>query len=213
MRGRFISFEGGDGTGKSTQADRLEARLRKKGIDLLRTREPGGTDVGEQIRYLLQHAEEAADLCSESELLLFAASRAQLVREVIAPSLAFGKWVLADRFLDSTTVYQGVARGLPLETVRRINDFAVGDCRPDITFLLDIDPDIARSRIDQQERGRDRMESQDDGFYAMVRQGYLDLANAESERIVTFDASIDPDTLEEMIWKNLKQNNNHGLPC
>src|ERR1700678_3166917 len=125
MSGVFITFEGSEGCGKTTQIHRLAARLKNAGIPILLTREPGGTPLGETIRNLLKFADEGRDLTPESELLLFAASRAQLMRRVIEPALESGTWVIADRFMDSTTVYQGVARRLNSDAVRFINDFAV----------------------------------------------------------------------------------------
>ena len=132
--GVFISFEGSEGCGKTTQIQRLAARLEAAGQPVLLTREPGGTPLGETIRYLLKYAEEGRDMVPEAELLLFAASRAQLMRRVIEPALQAGQWVIADRFLDSTTVYQGVARRLNPEAVCFINEFAVGERRPNMTF-------------------------------------------------------------------------------
>src|SRR5206468_9884531 len=135
----FITFEGSEGCGKSTQVQRLAARLEKLGVPFLITREPGGTAIGESIRELLQFAPQSAGMTPETELLLFEASRSQLVRELIKPALESGKYVIADRFFDSTTVYQGVARKLDRNIVRQLNAFAVGDCVPDVTFLLDVD--------------------------------------------------------------------------
>src|ERR1700737_4364773 len=149
----FITFEGSEGCGKSTQTQRLAARLEKLGIPFLITREPGGTPIGESIRDLLQFAPQSAGMTPETELLLFEASRSQLVREVIKPALESGKCVIADRFFDSTTVYQGVARKLDRKVVRQLNAFAVGDCVPDITFLLDVDLTTGRRRI-KGRRGR-----------------------------------------------------------
>ena len=146
-RGLFISFEGSEGCGKSTQIQRLAARLTRLEKTLLLTREPGGTEIGEHLRELLQHSPAGHAMCAETELLLFTASRAQLVREKILPALAGGTIVVADRFLDSTTVYQGVARRLDPGQVRAINRFAVGDCLPDLTFILDLDPALARARL------------------------------------------------------------------
>ncbi len=146
--------------------------------------------MGEKIRDLLQYDKEGADLCDESELLLFAASRAQLVRRVIEPTLAEGTWVVADRFLDSTTVYQGVGRGLNVEAVKQVNDFAVGTARPDLTFLLDMDVAIGHARAVAASAGReDRMEAQPLAFFEAVRIGYLDLAREEPERFAIIDAS------------------------
>src|SRR5256886_3852487 len=130
----FITFEGSEGCGKSTQVQLLANRLDMAGVPFLVTREPGGTPIGESIRELLQFAPQSAGMTPETELLLFEASRAQLVRDVIKPALESGKCVIADRFFDSTTVYQGVARNLDSEVVRQLNAFAVGDCVPDITF-------------------------------------------------------------------------------
>ncbi len=190
QRGKFISFEGSEGCGKSTQIRRFVDWLRAGGREVLVTREPGGTVVGEKIRHLLQHDPEAEALTPEGELLLFAASRAQLVREIVLPALAAGIWVVADRFLDSTTVYQGVGRGLDPVAVRQINEFAVGAAVPDLTFLLDLDASTGHARALAASGGQhDRMESQPLAFFETVRRGYLDLARAEPERIAVVDAS------------------------
>lgn len=196
QRGKFISFEGSEGCGKSTQIRLFVDWLREQGREVVLTREPGGTSVGERIRHLLQHDPEAAGMTSECELLLFAASRAQLVREVVVPALEGGAWVVADRFLDSTTVYQGVARGLGAEPVRRINEFAVGPAVPDLTFLLDLDSSVGHARAVAASGGEgDRIESQPADFFETVRRGYLELAAAEPRRIAVIDASA---TVEEV---------------
>src|SRR5438132_7211986 len=143
----FITFEGSEGSGKSTQAERLAARLQLCGVSYILTREPGGTPIGETIRELLQFAPHNSTMTSETELLLFEASRSQLVREIIKPALERGVCVIADRFFDSTTVYQGAARRLDREMVERLNVFAVADCVPDITFVLDVDAATAQSRM------------------------------------------------------------------
>lgn len=200
QRGKFITFEGSEGCGKSTQIRRFVALLESGGVEVLQTREPGGTDVGEKIRHLLQHDEEAGDLTDESELLLFAASRAQLVREVILPALEQGKWVVADRFYDSTTVYQGVGRGLNVEAVQQINAFAAGSAIPDLTLLLDLDAEIGHSRAVAASGGKaDRMESQPLAFFESIRQGYLDLASTDPDRIAVIDASPGIDEVGERI--------------
>ncbi len=142
----FITFEGSEGCGKSTQVGLLASRLTNANVPLLVTREPGGTAIGERIRHLLQFVPESVAMTPETELLLFEASRSQLVREVIQPALDRGAVVISDRFADSTTVYQGVARRLNHEVVGRLNAFAVGKCWPDLTFLLDIDVKTARAR-------------------------------------------------------------------
>ena len=191
QRGKFITFEGSEGCGKSTQIRHFVAMLQGSGREVLLTREPGGTVIGEKIRHLLQHDPEATDLTDESELLLFAASRAQLVRELILPALDSGVWVVADRFLDSTTVYQGAGRGLDTESVRRINHFAVGAAVPDLTILLDLDAAVGHARAVAASGSKgDRMESQPLSFFEAVRQGYLDLARAEPDRITVIDASV-----------------------
>ena len=148
----FITFEGSEGCGKSTQVQMLATHLEILGVPFLITREPGGTAIGESIRELLQFAPQSAGMTPETELLLFEASRSQLVREVIKPALESGQCVIADRFFDSTTVYQGVARKLDRKIVRQLNAFAVADCVPDITFLLDVDLKTAQSRMRQPRR-------------------------------------------------------------
>lgn len=197
--GFLISFEGSEGCGKSTQIQRLRARLEAAGRSVIVLREPGGTKVGEHIRHLLQHEKEAANMTAETELLLFAASRAQIVREKIQPALAAGTIVMLDRFLDSTTVYQGIARGLPLASVKAINDFAVGDARPHLTIVLDMDATTAWNRIHQTGRELDRMEDQPLEFFEKVRQGYLDLARQEPGRIAVVDASQPVEAVEARI--------------
>src|SRR4026207_2224561 len=143
----LITFEGSEGCGKSTQLKRLATRLENAGIRPLVLREPGGTAIGEAIRHLLQHSEENHGMTAETELLLFEASRSQLVREKIQPALARGEWVICDRFFDSTTGFRGAARNLAPEFIQSLNRFAVGDCIPDLTFVLDIDRATARLRL------------------------------------------------------------------
>ena len=208
QRGLFISFEGTEGCGKSTQIRELEGQLASAGRKAIVTREPGGTVVGEEIRRLLQFTPEAENMVSEAELLLFAASRAQLVREVIEPALAEGAVVIADRFLDSTTVYQGIARGLGVEPVQRINAFAVADRMPELTVLLDIDSAEGHARAigsTASEGGADRMEIQPPSFYEAVRQGYLDLAAIETDRFLVIDAARGVEEIAEEIWKAIEE--------
>lgn len=189
QRGKFISFEGSEGCGKSTQIQKVASWLRERGVEVLLTREPGGTAIGERIRDLLQHDRAGEGMTPECELLLFAASRAQLVREVIAPALEAGKWVLADRFYDSTYVYQGVARGLDREMIGHLRDFVVGEIRPELTVLLDLDAEVGISRARADTLGLyDRIEQEAISFFELVRSGFLDLAEAEPERIVVIDA-------------------------
>jgi dTMP kinase len=202
-RGAFITFEGSEGCGKSTQVKRLAARLEKAGVRTFVTREPGGTAIGEKIRDLLQFAPESFAMMPETEVLLFEASRAQLVRETIQPALEQGTVVISDRFFDSTTVYQGVARKLSPEIVATLNSFAVGDTRPDITFILDIDVETARNRMLRRVRPvavKDRMEEEPVEFYERVCQGYRELAKREPDRFLVLDGAQSPDALEEQIW-------------
>src|SRR6476619_593230 len=180
----FITFEGSEGSGKSTQAERLAARLQRCCVPHVITREPGVTPIGESIRDLLQFAPHNSNMTPETELLLFEASRSQLAREVIKPSLERGICVIADRFFDSTTVYQGAARQLDREMIERVNAFAVADCVTDITFVLDVDAATAESRMQREPRKADRMEQQPSEFYERVREGYRELAASEPERIV-----------------------------
>ena len=209
-KGLFISFEGSEGCGKSTQIARLATRIRDSGREVITMREPGGTPIGEQIRNLLQYDEAGKAMTPEAEILLFAASRAQLVREVIRPALLRGAVVLCDRFLDSTTVYQGVARALAQEEVQAINGFAVGETLPDLTILLDLDAAEGRRRAAGRKGPKDRMEQEDEGFYESVRQGYLDLARAHPGRIAVIAAVGGEGEVEASITTVLKERC-HGL--
>lgn len=209
-KGLFISFEGSEGCGKSTQIGRLAARLRDAGREVVLLREPGGTPIGEKIRDLLQYDASAAAMKPETELLLFAASRAQLVREVIRPAVARGAVVLCDRFLDSTTVYQGVARALDRKDVAAINAFAVGETLPDLTLLLDLDAAEGRRRAASRKGPVDRMEQEKEEFYEAVRHGYLALAEEHKGRIAVINASAGIDAVEELITGALKEHC-HGL--
>jgi len=198
--GFLLSFEGSEGCGKSTQIRLLRERLGQSGRRVEGLREPGGTEIGESIRHLLQHSKEGAAMTPEAELLLFAASRAQIVREKIRPLLEAGVFVILDRFLDSTTVYQGHARGLPLDAVNAINRFAIGGTLPQLTLLLDLDVQTAWQRIHATGRELDRMESQPPEFFEKVRQGYLHLAAAEPQRIQVIDTSAAPEAVHEVVW-------------
>ncbi len=173
------------------------------GIPCILTREPGGTPIGETIRELLQFAPHNSTMTAETELLLFAASRSQLVREVIRPALKRGTCVIADRFFDSTTAYQGAARKLDRQMIERLNAFAVGDCLPDITFVLDVDAATAMSRMQHAPRKADRMEQQAAEFYERVREGYREIAARDPGRIVLIDGSRDADEIENEIWETL----------
>ena len=202
---KFITFEGGEAVGKSTQIELLAAKLKERGQQVLVTREPGGTPLGESIRHLLKHAPEGNGMCQETELLLFLASRAELVRKVIVPALNAGTWVLCDRFLDSTTVYQGAGRRLPMAIVDRINAFAVGPNLPGLTILLDLDEEESRGRLLKRVGNiaavaADRMEDQPADFFGRVRQGYHDLAKAHPERIKVLPASGNVEETAQAIW-------------
>jgi dTMP kinase len=198
----FITFEGSEGCGKTTQAQRLAVHLERLGIPHLVTREPGGTPIGETIRELLQFSQHNSGMTPETELLLFAASRSQLVSETIKPALEHGLCVISDRFFDSTSAYQGAARKLDREMVERLNAFVIGDCVPDITFVLDVDAATAASRM-KEPRKADRMEQQSAEFYERVREAYRELAKREPNRVVLIDGSRNAEQIEGEIWKIL----------
>jgi dTMP kinase len=204
MAGLFITLEGTEGGGKSTQLQRLAERLRQLGRPVRLLREPGGTPIGEEIRHLLKHSEANRAMTPEAELLLMNASRAQLVREIIRPALAAGEVVLCDRFYDSTTAYQGHGRGLDLEQVRSVIDFAVGATRPDLTLLLMVPIAVSEqrraSRGEADGQKRDRFEEADRAFFERVEQGYRALAAAEPQRVRLIDASQPVETVAAEIW-------------
>ena len=202
--GRLISFEGSEGAGKSTQIARLAAHFQQAGREVLTTREPGGTEIGEQIRNLLVHNSKGDEMCAETELLLFAAARAQVVREVIAPALLRGAIVLSDRFLDSSTVYQGIGRNLAADPVSQINRFAVGNVMPDLTVVLDVPEEVSLARLKRRASGLpDRMERQNVEFYRKGREGYLVLARGLPERFVLLDGTLPEDVIERRIRAEL----------
>jgi dTMP kinase len=208
MRGKFITLEGGEGCGKSTQAKRLKAALELGGIEVMLTREPGGTPLAEKIRSLLKD-ENADPPCDRSELLLFLAARAQLVKNVIRPALAAGKWVISDRFSDSTLAYQGYGRELPLDFLTAANSFACEGLKSDLTLLLDVPPGIALKRMRSREAATgtsaDRIELAGAEFHARLRQGFLELAAAEKDRFDVIDASGSEDEVWEKVWKSTKR--------
>ena len=208
MRGRFITFEGGEGCGKSTQSKRLAEAVRASGVEVVMTREPGGTRLAELIRGLLKDEREDPP-CDRAELLLFLAARAQLVRNVIRPALESGKWVVSDRFSDSTLAYQGYGRGLPLDVIRTANDFACDGLAPDLTILMDVSPETSHARRRKRERATnasaDRIEREGAEFHARIRRGFDELAAAEPSRIVKIDANGSPDDVWEEIWKSTRR--------
>jgi dTMP kinase len=203
--GRLISFEGSEGSGKSTQIARLAAHLQKTKRDVVTVREPGGTEIGEQIRNIIVHNSKGDEMCAETELLLFAAARAQLVREVIAPALLAGKVVLSNRFLDSSTVYQGIARNLAADPVAQINRFAIGNVMPHLTIVIDVPTEVSLARLKQRASDLpDRMERENIDLYTKVREGYLVLAKGLPERIVVVDGTKSADAIEKKIWSEVK---------
>jgi dTMP kinase len=190
MRGRLITIEGLDGAGKTTLARELADALRARGIDATLLREPGGVAAAERIRTLVK--DPGLRLGARAEALLYAAARAQLVEEALAPALERGEWVLLDRFVDSSLAYQGAGRALGIEQVRAINRFATGGLQPDRTLLLRIDPALGRARQDGRGEAPDRLEREHEGFFAAIAAAYDELAIAEPQRIRTLDASADP---------------------
>src|ERR1700722_7827027 len=206
MPGLFVTFEGGEACGKSTQVRRLVRRLEIRGRTVLAVHEPGFTEIGSAIRELLLHAKAGEAMRSETELLLFAASRAQLVRETIRPAIENGSVVVSDRFYDSTTVYQGIGRGLDLTFIKALNEFVVGECKPARTFLLDLDVAVSRARQLRRVRPvgpQDRMERLSPKFFEQVRGGYLEIARAEPDRVKIIDAAGTEDQVEAAIWKEI----------
>jgi dTMP kinase len=205
QQGFFITFEGGEGAGKTTQVSRLAERFRAQGRTVHAVREPGGTELGEDTRRILKHAPYGARLSDPAELLLFAASRAQLIAEIIRPALAKGEIVLCDRFTDSTAAYQGCGRGLPADVIATVNDFATGGLRPDLTVLLDLPAadGLERARRRAPVAGAaeaDRMETMNLAFYERVRAGYLEFAAREKGRFLVVDARQSPEQIAEQIW-------------
>jgi dTMP kinase len=204
MKGLFITFEGTEGSGKSTQIPILAEKLRAAGHRVRTLREPGGTDVGEEIRHTLKHSAAGRNMTPETELLLMNASRAQLVRETILPALEAGEMVLCDRFYDSTLAYQGYGRGLDLEDVRRVVSFAVANARPDLTLLLMVPVDVSEKRRGARqtsETAPDRIEEAGRRFFERVEDGYRKIAAAETDRIRVIDATAPIETVSLQIWK------------
>lgn len=201
-KGLFITFEGGEGCGKSTQAKLLADYLVSVGKDVLLVREPGGTGLGESIRTILK-TKGGDEPCDKAELFLFLAARAQLVEKVLKPALAEGKWVVCDRFIDSTVAYQGYGRGMDVAQILSANSFACAGLKPDVTFLLDLDIDTAHGRMRARETATntqaDRIELAGDGFHSRLRNGFLELAAKEPERFVVLDASAPADEIANKI--------------
>jgi dTMP kinase len=210
MKGLFITFEGTEGCGKSTQVGLLAERLRGMGCFVRTLREPGGTPIGEEIRHTLKHSHANHAMTPEAELLLMNASRAQLVREVIRPALAAGEIILCDRFYDSTIAYQGYGRELNLATVRQVIDLAVGNTRPDITLLLQVSTEVSEGRrLARQpnlpmEIQRDRFEESDRAFFERVAVGYQAIAESEPNRVRIINANGSVEDVRHAIWSQLQ---------
>lgn len=202
--GVFITFEGTEGSGKSTQISLLASRLQSLGHSVKLLREPGGTPIGEELRHILKHSVKSHAMTAEAELLLMSASRAQLVREIIQPGLEAGITILCDRFFDSTTVYQGYGRGLDLETIRQITQFAVGRTKPDLTLLFMMPIAISEQRRLARQSGlpaeRDRFEEAGREFFAKVENGYNAISLQESARIKRIDATQSIDQVQAQVW-------------
>lgn len=192
-RGRLITIEGIDGAGKTTLAAGLLHHLRSRGVEIELLREPGGVDVAERIRTLVK--DPAMKIGARAEALLYAAARAQLVEETLEPFLAGGTWVLLDRFVDSSLAYQGAGRGLGIDVVRAVNELATGGLTPDRTLLLELDPALGRARQGRRLEGFDRLEQEEEAFFATIAAAYAKLAEAEPQRIRRIDASQPAETV------------------
>ncbi|HEY9173636.1 MAG TPA: dTMP kinase [Verrucomicrobiae bacterium] len=207
MKGLFITFEGTEGCGKSTQVKLLAERLHDWGRVVRVLREPGGTPIGEEIRHTLKHSKVNDAMTWEAELLLMNASRAQLVREIIRPALAAGEIIVCDRFYDSTTAYQGYGRQLDLNMVRNVIDVAVGETRPHLTLLLQVSPEVSAERLRSRQATlpfvRDRIEEADQAFFERVAKGYEAIAAAEPERVRVFDGSGSVEQVQSAIWRTV----------
>ncbi len=195
--GLWITLEGGDGSGKTTQAALLEEWLVGRGREVVRTREPGGSEVGTLIREIVLH--HRGEIAPRAEALLYAADRAHHIETVVRPALARGAVVIQDRYLDSSVAYQGAGRVLDADEVRRVSLWATDGALPDVTVLLDLDPAAARRRLDADDKPFDRLEAEKDDFHGRVRDAFLALAAAEPERFVVLDASQPVDTIAEAV--------------
>lgn len=201
MNGVLITFEGTEGSGKSTQIQKLADRLRGMGVKVQALREPGGTPLGEEIRNLLKHSAAGTGMSPEAELLLMNASRAQLVRDVMKPALDAGKVVLCDRYYDSSVVYQGHGRGLDLKDIRAIINFAIAGALPDLTLLLRVPLEISEQRrAARADAKRDRFEESDRAFFERIEAGYDNLGNSEGDRVRVIDATKSVEEVADAIW-------------
>jgi dTMP kinase len=203
LNGKLITFEGGEGAGKTTQILLLSSRLKDAGCDPLVIREPGGTPIGETLRALIKHPPQV--LFPETQLCLFLAARAQLVLEIIQPALADGRIVLCDRFTDSTIVYQGLSRGVPLSIINELNAFVTKNITPFKTFYLDLPTELSLERITNRGEPLDDLEASPSSFHEAVRYGYQSLCEAYPHRIHRLDATASPETIADSIWQTLMQ--------
>ncbi|MCR2827116.1 dTMP kinase [Microbacterium sp. zg.Y909] len=202
-RGLWVTFEGGDGAGKTTQAALLEQWLQQQGRTVVRTREPGGTEVGVLVRDIVLH--HRGDIAPRAEALLYAADRAHHVATLVRPALARGEVVIQDRYLDSSVAYQGAGRVLDAEEVRRLSLWATEGALPDLTVLLDLDPSAARARLDADDKPFDRLEAEQDDFHRRVRDGFLALAAAEPARFVVVDAGLPVDEIAARVQRRVAE--------
>lgn len=205
MNGYFITFEGSEGCGKTTQIEALAKALEAEGKTVLITREPGGTVIGEKIRNLLQDPSHENAISDMTELLLFSASRAELIASRIQPALERGEIVICDRFYDSTYVYQGLGRAIDMNIVEQLNQITVGPLKPDLTILLDLDAKIGIERAKSRQSGElDRIENESLDFFEAVREGYLALAKKETERFKIIDGLLSVDEIKAIIWETVE---------
>lgn len=205
MSGQLITFEGSEGCGKTTQITMLAQRLEGMGKKVVITREPGGTLIGEKIRALLQDPANTGEITPTTELLLFSAARAELVEQLIKPALERGEIVICDRFFDSTFVYQGIARSIDLQVINQLKDIAVGSLKPDLTLLLDLDPEAGIKRAEERQSGTlDRIEAESLEFFKSVRQAYLDLAISEPDRFTVIDGELSVEAIEAIVWSTVQ---------
>lgn len=225
MCGMLVTFEGGEGSGKTTQLKLLAARVRASGGEVIETHDPGGTAIGKDIRTLLLDP-GSAPITAAAELLLYEASRAQLVRELIVPALERGAVVLCDRFTDSTVAYQGCGRGLDLNLIRQMNRFAADGLVPNLTVLLDLDPEIGLARCRRSARVEtstgpgselscwDRIEAEPIDFHRRIREGYLTLAREEPDRMIVIGADLGMSEIEMIVWNRfigLRDRSRHAV--
>lgn len=208
-KGLLISFEGCEGSGKTTQADLLSERLGAQGRKILRVREPGGTKTGEVIRGMLQHDSTGEVIEAETEALLFAASRAQMVKQVVVPALEAGEIVISDRYVDSAVAYQGYGRQMGPDLIASVNALATGGVLPAVTFLLDVEVQAGLQRIQQRNFAAgvasDRIEREDVAFHERVRSGYLAIAGNNPGRFVILDGKLAQGRLSEIIWSHVEK--------